>query len=105
MPAEAQPHVIWLQDCTGDCLALVGGKARSLGALLEHGFRVPPGFAVSTGAYREHVLHNRLAEPIERLLNAAAEAQSFEAQQRAADEIRQLFEASRPSSRLEDEVL
>ena len=58
-------HVIWLQDCTGDCLDLVGGKARSLGALLAHDFQVPPGFVLSTHAYREHVQHNGLAESIE----------------------------------------
>jgi phosphohistidine swiveling domain-containing protein len=34
---------------------LVGGKAASLGTLCEAGFRVPPGLALSTRAFREHL--------------------------------------------------
>jgi phosphoenolpyruvate synthase/pyruvate phosphate dikinase len=73
-----------------------------LGSLMREGFQVPPGFAVSTRAYREHVAQNHLVGDLERIL---ADCQSFEAQQRAADEIRELFEHSRPSALLQEEVL
>ena len=99
---RAEPYVIWLADCTRDCLPVVGGKAIGLGTLVREGFQVPAGFAISTSAYREHIDHNGLAGPLQALL---AECTSLEAQQRASDEIRQLFEASRPSPRIEDEVL
>lgn len=99
---RAEPYVVWLADCTRDCLSLVGGKAMGLGNLIREGFQVPAGFAISTGAYREHIDHNRLASPLQALL---AECTSLEAQQRAADEIQQLFQASRASPRIEDEVL
>jgi pyruvate,water dikinase len=96
-------HVIWLQDCTGDCLDLVGGKARSLGALLAHDFQVPPGFVLSTNAYREHVQHNGLAESIERLLAEAGG--SYETQLRAAEQIQALFTASRVPPGVAEAVL
>jgi pyruvate,water dikinase len=96
------PHVLLLEDCTTDCAALVGGKATGLGALLREGLQVPPGFSITTTAYREHIAHNRLAAELERLL---ADSATYEAQVRVSEEIRGLFESSAPSPRLEDEVL
>ncbi len=100
---DVQPHALWLNECVGhDCSALVGGKAKALGALLSTGFQVPPGFVITTAAYREHVAHNNLAPELERLLSDSA---TFEAQMRVAQEIRHLFEASAPSTPLQEEVL
>jgi phosphoenolpyruvate synthase/pyruvate phosphate dikinase len=95
-------HVVWLQECDTSRLPLVGGKAHGLGSLLQLGLNVPWGFAVTTTAYREHVEHNRLASDIERLLG---QLDGWEAHQRVSDAIRELFESSQPSPRLEDEVL
>jgi pyruvate,water dikinase len=75
----------------------VGGKAVGLGALLREGLPVPMGFAVTTRAFREHVERNRLGPDIERLLGEAD-------RQHVADEIRGMFENSRLSPQLEDEV-
>jgi pyruvate,water dikinase len=46
-------HVLWLEECGTDAAPLVGGKAVGLGHLVRLGHRVPPGFAVTTAAYRE----------------------------------------------------
>jgi rifampicin phosphotransferase len=96
-----EPYVVWLQNCSADCAPLVGGKASGLGALVREGLPVPHGFAITTQAYREHLSHNRLAPALERVL---ADCPTFDAQQRASEEIRQLFEHSRPAARLENEV-
>jgi pyruvate,water dikinase len=96
------PWIVWLADCNGDCSALVGGKATGLGALLRQGLAVPAGFAITTAAYREHVDHNRLAPELARLL---ADCATFEAQQRASEAIRELFEASAPAPALAEAVL
>ena len=45
-------HVLWLEECGADAAPLVGGKALGLGQLVRQGHRVPPGFAVTTTAYR-----------------------------------------------------
>jgi phosphoenolpyruvate synthase/pyruvate phosphate dikinase len=46
-------HVLWLEECHAGSGPLVGGKAVGLGHLVRQGLRVPPGFAVTTAAYRE----------------------------------------------------
>jgi pyruvate,water dikinase len=86
-----EPQIIWLQDCAGDCAPLVGGKAHGLGTLLREGFRVPPGFAITTDAYREHVAHNNLRAVL--------------SPERTAEDIRNAFEHSRPSPQLAEAVL
>src|SRR5579884_3481492 len=93
----SEPLVVWLNDCSAEHGPLVGGKATGLGALVQQGFSVPPGFVVTTAAYRHHVEHNGLAPEIERLLGGAT---SYETQQQAAEQIRELFERSTPSAEL-----
>jgi phosphoenolpyruvate synthase/pyruvate phosphate dikinase len=74
----------------------------ALGTLLREGFQVPPGFTVTTTAYREHVDHNHLSAPLGSLLDSAT---TFEAHEHASAQIRHLFESSEPSPRLQDEIL
>ena len=47
------PDVLWLQEVSSADVALVGGKASSLGELIGAGLPVPAGFAVTTEAYVE----------------------------------------------------
>src|SRR4051794_37744188 len=94
--------VLLLEDCTGDCVQLVGGKAVGLGALLHAGLRVPPGFVITTAAYRDHVERNGLAAEVERILSGCT---TYEAQLQASEEIRRLFDASAPSEQLADDIL
>ncbi len=52
----------WIRqlDDPGLDLASAGGKGVNLGRLTRAGLRVPPGFVVTTDAYRRFVGHNRL---------------------------------------------
>ncbi|WP_342000132.1 PEP-utilizing enzyme [Microbacterium sp. LWH7-1.2] len=47
--------VVDLAELSADDLATVGGKAANLGELIRAGFDVPPGFCVTTEAYRRAV--------------------------------------------------
>jgi pyruvate,water dikinase len=49
--AGAHAHVAWLGEVGADS-ALLGGKGASLDRLARLGFRVPPGFCVTTAAFR-----------------------------------------------------
>jgi phosphoenolpyruvate synthase/pyruvate phosphate dikinase len=82
-------HVLWFDECDGAHAERVGGKALGLGALSRQQLRVPPGFAVTTDAYRECVVNTGLQGEIARLLVGADEP---EAQVAASDAIRLLFE-------------
>jgi phosphohistidine swiveling domain-containing protein len=51
----ASSLISWLQelpDSADDSVAVVGGKGTNLGRLLRAGFPVPPGFVITTDAYR-----------------------------------------------------
>lgn len=84
-------HVISLDDCDPSVAHRVGGKALGLGALRRAGLRVPPGFAVTTDAYRECVLGSGLMRGIARLLERL---ETITDQQAASERIRDLFAAS-----------
>ena len=47
--------VVDLAELSADSVAAVGGKAANLGELIRAGFDVPPGFCVTTEAYRQAV--------------------------------------------------
>ena len=47
--------VLSLEQVRAGDTAIAGGKGANLGELAAHGFPVPPGFVVSTQAYREFV--------------------------------------------------
>lgn len=47
-----------------DSLQIAGGKGANLGVLAQAGFPVPPGFVITTGAYRHFVAENNLRERI-----------------------------------------
>jgi len=91
---SAESHVVWLQECSTEHAPLVGGKAVGLGALVREDLRVPPGFAIKTSAYRQHVEHNGLASDIERLVDAGD-----------SDAVRELFHRSAPAPDLVAQVL
>ncbi len=54
-------------------VALVGGKNASLGEMIQRlgpkGVLIPSGFAITAQAYRYHLEHNKLIEPIKKLLS------------------------------------
>ena len=45
--------ILNLSDVNKSDIELVGGKGANLGALLSHGFPVPPGFIIDSAAYQE----------------------------------------------------
>ncbi len=53
---------------TGASLAVAGGKGANLARLAAAGFPVPPGFLLTTAAYRAYVAYNDLASPIQSAL-------------------------------------
>ena len=64
MPDTSLAFVVDLKDCTGDRQARVGGKGAGLGALVQGGHPVPPGFVVTTDAYRAATARDGFAEQL-----------------------------------------
>jgi pyruvate,water dikinase len=68
---RASPFILNL-DSPQATLERVGGKGASLARLVAAGLPVPPGFHITTDAYRRYVDENHLGD---RILSAAAQAQ------------------------------
>ena len=82
-------------------LAEVGGKSRNLGVLLRAGFSVPPGFCITTSAYRE-VVADRLTAVLDEL--AATPADDQQSLHRLAGQARDLIERASVPAALCDEI-
>ena len=67
--------ICWLQDITIEDSSLVGAKALRLGRVMQAGLRVPPGFCLTTQAYRAHMAAIGLEHDL-RLLAAATDNQA-----------------------------
>ncbi|WP_375422864.1 PEP/pyruvate-binding domain-containing protein [uncultured Friedmanniella sp.] len=78
-----------------DDVALVGGKAANLGELVRAGFDVPPGFVVTTGAYRDFLATHDLGTRLEELAAGGPER---------SGEIRGLFETGELPAALRTQV-
>jgi pyruvate,water dikinase len=82
-------------------LTEVGGKSRNLGVLLRAGFPVPPGFCVTTSAYREVTAH-RLTAVLDELDATAADDQ--QTLHRLAGQAREMIEQTPVPEGLCDEI-
>ncbi len=98
-----EPYVLWLQDCNKDCLAQVGGKCASLGEMIQAGIHVPPGFAVTTAAYRDFLEKAGIRQEIQRML-AGIGPDDVEATETASQTIRQMMGSSPIPAQIEDAI-
>jgi len=76
-------HIRSLADLTADHVELAGGKGANLGGLIRAGVSVPPGFVVTTSAYR-HAAAGRPGPPRQVPADLAAEIQAAYAELSAA---------------------
>ncbi len=61
-------HIVWFAEVGRDDVPLVGGKGANLGELTQADIPVPPGFVVTTRAYREFINHSGLDHVLRRIL-------------------------------------
>src|SRR5690349_9384637 len=81
-----------LSELNRSDLPLAGGKGANLGALITAGMPVPPGFCITTDAYRAFVAANDLQPQILSVLRELR-ADNPDALEAASTAIRDLFEA------------
>ncbi len=87
---DAQVPLVMALDDPGAAPGVVGGKGASLARLARAGFRVPPGFQVTTSAYLDFIGRGGLREPVLATMSAVdvSDAATFDA---ASARIGELF--------------
>lgn len=83
-------NAILALQSSGATLATAGGRGANLAALARAGFTVPPGFILTTAAYRAFVAHNEIGPSIEAIL-AGVDATDPAALETASARIRERF--------------
>jgi pyruvate,water dikinase len=79
------PYVLWLDDPSAPESTLLGGKFGSLAQMTEAGFAVPPGFGVTTTAYRHFLKAAGLADRAREVRARAVTADLAEVQALSAE--------------------
>ncbi len=99
-----EPYILWFRDCDKTCLSRVGGKNASLGEMTRAGLRVPPGFAITTAAYRDFLDQGRLGPEIKKILDGL-DTEDVTAAEQASRDIRQMMGSAALSAPIEDAIV
>jgi pyruvate,water dikinase len=103
MGKEEMKYILWFEDCDPDSFSLVGGKNANLGVMMQAGIRVPPGFAVTTEAYKTFILGRGIWEKIQLLL-ANLDPQDIATLAETGAAIRHLITSAEAPKALVDEI-
>ena len=87
----AEPLIVWLEKASKDLHPLVGGKATGLGVMLQSGIPVPPGFVVTSEAYRRFIVETGIAGYIKYVLEEVLISGRPEEYNKASELIRSKF--------------
>ena len=82
--------IVWFKDISEDELELVGGKALNLGVMYNLKLPVPPGFVVTTQAYKQFLEETKLDKKIYSLLKSL-DIQDTEKLEKTAKHIQELM--------------
>jgi pyruvate,water dikinase len=93
-----------LSEVSDQDLALVGGKAGKLGELVRQGLPVPPGFVLTTEAYRAFVDGTELRTQIPELVGSI-DLEKPESTEAASRKIREAFDRAEFPPELREQVL
>ncbi|MEB3799166.1 MAG: pyruvate, water dikinase [Desulfurococcales archaeon] len=86
-----KPFVLWLENVDKSKHDLVGGKAAGLGENIKAGIPVPPGFVVTSEAYRCFIQETELTQRISTILKEEIKSGLPEEYERASARIRSLI--------------
>ncbi len=95
--------VVWLDEVTKDDVVLVGGKNANLGEMIRAGIPVPPGFAVTSYAYKYFLDKTGLGEKIYRMLSEL-DVNDKKALDETTSEIRRMIMEEPMPTEVEDEI-
>ncbi|MCE4614557.1 MAG: pyruvate, water dikinase [Desulfurococcales archaeon] len=86
-----KPFILWLENVDSTKHDLAGGKAVGLGENIKAGIPVPPGFVVTSEAYRSFILETELTQRIQSILKEEIKSGLPDEYERASARIRSLI--------------
>ncbi len=98
---DMSQYLIPFEECDITMVSRVGGKCASLGELMKAQIPVPPGFAITTDAYRLFLDENGLTDKVFNRLEGLNDSMIDEVQT-ASEDIRAWIEAGKISETQED---
>ncbi len=104
MDPNQDPIVLWLENVRKHDIHLVGGKCANLGELTAKGIKVPPGFAVTAGAFKRFLDETKIEDVIHKTLRSSNGAKDPKMYEEASQEIRKLIESVEMPGDIADEV-
>lgn len=90
--------ILDLKSIRRDMLSVAGGKGANLGELIAFGIRVPPGFVITSNAYKYFIEYNNLKEKIKEVLEKEPDEES------ASEKIRSLILSASVPKDLEESI-
>ncbi|MCE4612075.1 MAG: pyruvate, water dikinase [Desulfurococcales archaeon] len=87
----AEKLIVWLDEIGKDDLILVGGKAAGLGELIKAGIPVPPGFVVTSEAYKSFIYETGIAGYIKYIIEEKITTGAPKEYEEASELIRSKF--------------
>jgi phosphoenolpyruvate synthase (EC 2.7.9.2) len=91
--------VLDLKDVRKDMIELAGGKGANLGELISIGVRVPPGFVITSRAFKYFVNYNKLADKIFEILKTSQD------EEEASTKIKALIMSAKVPEGLERSIM
>jgi pyruvate,water dikinase len=101
--STSAPIIIWIENLRAGDTALAGGKGANLGELVSIGIPVPPGFVVTTHAYRRFIKETGLEDEIRRLLERVNLDDPLELE-RVSEKIRNLIKSKPMPKDIEEAI-
>lgn len=98
-----QKLLVWFDEVDREDISLVGGKGANLGEMTKAGFPVPPGFIVTSVAYRHFLKENNLETKIRNLL-APIDYTNQKSLEKASKAIKKEIQKNRLSEELVKEI-
>ena len=98
-------YILWLEEAGKEVHELVGGKAAGLGEMIKAGIPVPPGFVVTSAAYKQFVIETGIAGYIKHVLEEIIKSGKPEEYEKASELIRSKFVRTPMPKKIRDAIV
>ncbi|MFB0560623.1 MAG: PEP/pyruvate-binding domain-containing protein [Candidatus Lokiarchaeia archaeon] len=93
MSSNENKLILWFEEVGKEDVSIVGGKSANLGELIARAkVPVPPGFSVTTYAYKKFLEDTKIKDKIFNILEKA-DIKEFQQLEEASNKIRQIIES------------